>query len=116
MLAAAVESDVRVFDGLSPPVPGSGTSGISTLVRRFWSMGRIYAMVAVVLCVGLFVAALLHGQGLKSFVVLGAAAFWVVRARNDGRRARAAQRHFELRRRRLQRMRDGTWTGPYRDD
>ena len=85
-------------------------------MRKLYSGWYRRLAVAVVVCVALFVAALLHGQGVKSFVVLGAAAFWMVTARYDAQRARAAQRHYELRRRRLQRMREGTWTGPYRDD
>jgi hypothetical protein len=49
-------------------------------------------------------------------VILGAGVFWVLMARYEAGRARAARRHRELRRRRLSRMREGTWTGPYRDD
>jgi hypothetical protein len=44
------------------------------------------------------------------------AVVWIVKARLNGQRAPAARRHYELRRRRHQRMREGTWTGPYHDD
>jgi hypothetical protein len=43
--------------------------------------------------------------------LLAAAAFWIVMVRYDGERARAAHRHHALRRRRRERMRDGTWRG-----
>jgi hypothetical protein len=85
-------------------------------MRWFWSFNRTYSVLAVVLCVVLFAAMVISGQGLKSLFVLAAAAFWIVMARYDARRARAAHRHQALRKRRLERMRDGTWHGPYRDD
>jgi hypothetical protein len=85
-------------------------------VRWFWSSGKAYAIAATVLCVGLFIAALIAGQGPKSFEVLAASIAWLLIARLRGQRARAAHRHRELRRRRHQRMRDGTWSGPHRDD
>src|SRR4051812_34240268 len=90
--------------------------GMSFPMRWFWSFNRAYSVLAAVLCVVLFAAMLVAGQGLKSFLVLAAGAFWIVMARYDRERARAAHRHHALRRRRLERMRDGTWHGPHRDD
>lgn len=83
---------------------------------RFWALGYRYAIVAAVASVILFGAAIATGLGLKSFAILGAGAFWAVMAKYDQRRARAAARHRELRHRRLERMREGTWSGPRRDD
>ena len=85
-------------------------------MRWLWSFNRVYASVGVVFCVVLFAAMIISGQGLKSFIVLAAAAFWAVMARYDAQRARASHRHHALRKRRLERMRDGTWHGPHRDD
>jgi len=77
-------------------------------MRWFWSFNRAYSTVAVVLCVVLFFAMIASGQGLRSFIVLAAAVFWILMARYDARRARAAHRHHALRKRRLERMREGT--------
>jgi hypothetical protein len=85
-------------------------------MRWFWSFNRGYSVIAAVLCLVLFAAMVLTGQGPKSWFLLAAAAFWIVMVRYDGERARAAHRHHALRRRRRERMRDGTWHGPHRDD
>jgi hypothetical protein len=86
------------------------------VARWFWTWSWTYAVVAAAVGFVLFVAALAGGLGLKSLIILAAAAFWAVMARFDRRRARAAHRHRQLRRRRLERTSDGSSTGPYRDD
>jgi len=85
-------------------------------MRWWWSFSRTYSVVAAAACVILFVVALVGGIGVTSFGVLAAAVVWVAMAKYESGRARAAHRHHELRRRRLERMREGTWTGPYRND
>ncbi len=75
------------------------------LVDKLWSVSYRFALLAAIVSVPLFVIALIGGLGLKSLLVLGAALFWVVRARQLRGRAQAASRHRELRRRRLERER-----------
>jgi hypothetical protein len=85
-------------------------------MRWISSTARTYSVVAAAACVVLFAVALIGGLGLKSLAILGAAVFWALKAKHDSARTRGNLRHRELRRRRLQRMRDGTWTGPDRMD
>ena len=85
-------------------------------MRWFWSFNRVYSTVAVAVSVALFAAMIISGQGLKSVILLATAAFWIAMARYEARRARESHRHHALRKRRLERMRDGTWHGPYRND
>jgi len=61
-------------------------------MRWLWSFSRVYATVGVVFCVVLFAAMIISGQGLKSFIVLAAAAYWAVMARYDAQRVASPSR------------------------
>jgi hypothetical protein len=52
-----------------------------------------------------FVAALVTGLGLEALAFLGAGIWWLLFSRYWAGKARAAERHRELRRRRLERER-----------
>jgi hypothetical protein len=82
-------------------------------MHRLWATEYRLDVARAIAAAVLFVGVLAAGFGAKSLIVLGAAAFWMLMARSDRRRARQARRHRELRERRRQRMRDGTWTRPY---
>ena len=84
-------------------------------MHRRWSTEYRLDVARAIAAIVLFMAVLAAGFGAKSLIVLGAGGFWLLTARSNRRRARQAKRHHDLRERRLQRMRDGTWTGPYRD-
>jgi hypothetical protein len=66
-------------------------------MRRFWAVAYGFDVIAAVASVPLFVVAVIGGLGLKSLAILGAGIFWAVMARYDRRRAHAADRHHELR-------------------
>jgi len=60
-----------------------------------------------VACFALFVGALAAGMGVKSLAFLGACIWWVFFSRFWARQARDSARHRQLRRRRLERERQG---------
>ena len=64
----------------------------ASVMRWLWSFSRVYATVGVVFCVVLFAAMIISGQGLKSFIVLAAAAYWAVMARYDAQRVASPSR------------------------
>ena len=76
-------------------------------------MARLYAvfrrtdLVFAVASVVLFVVALVDGQGMRSFAFIGAGVWWMCLSRYWAGKARAAQRHRELRKKRLEREHKG---------
>ena len=77
------------------------------MARLFAAFSSLWGLIGAAACTGLFVVALIGGMGIKSLIALGAAIWWLLFSRYWAKKARAAQRHRGLRRRRLERERKG---------
>jgi tetrahydromethanopterin S-methyltransferase subunit C len=71
------------------------------------AVSRDWDLVAAAVGLIAFVVAVVTGGGIKSLAFLGAAIWWLLFGRYWAKKSRAAQRHRELRRRRLERERNG---------
>ena len=81
------------------------SAGILGAMRWLYRAFHGYNLGLAALCLALFLAALVSGQGLMSFAFLFAAVWWAALGTYWSRRSRKARRIAELRGKRLRRER-----------
>ena len=98
--------EARATSLLRPNATGRW-AGDTSKIGRLYALFRGWDLVLALASVIAFVVALVTGLGIESLAFLGAGIWSMLFSRYWAKKARAAQRHRELRDRRLERERRG---------